>query len=233
MINFSFITIFPEMFAGVLSTGVFGVASKNGLAEYTVVNLRDFAVDKHRSVDDYPYGGGPGMILMASPIVEAVERVVGENGMEDTTVVLLSPFGKSLDQETASKLAEKKKIVFICGRYKGVDERVNDIIVTDRISIGDFILSGGELPAMIVADAVMRYIPGVLGDEMSRDTDSFSSLKGRDYLDSAYYTRPKEFRGLRVPDVLLSGNHKKIEQWREQSAINRTMRYRNEFKKQV
>ncbi len=232
MTKMFFITIFPEMFDGILDTGVFGVASKNGLAEYTVVNLRDFAVDKHGSVDDYPYGGGPGMILMAPPLVEAVEKIIGENDMENTAVVLLSPYGKAHGQETASALAENKKIIFICGRYKGIDERVNDLVVTDRISIGNFILSGGELPAMIVADSVIRYIPGVLGDSLSRDTDSFSSLTGGDCLDSAYYTRPQEYRGLQVPDVLLSGNHKRIGQWREQSARNRTTRYRNEFKKQ-
>lgn len=220
------------MFEGVLNTGVFGIASKNGLAEYSVVNLRDFAVDKHGSVDDYPYGGGPGMILMVSPIVDAVEKIVGKDDI-DTAVVLLSPYGRPHSQETASRLAGKKRIVFICGRYKGIDERVNDLVVTDRISIGDFILSGGELPAMIVADSVIRYIPGVLGDEMSRDTDSFSSLTGKDYLDCAYYTRPQEYRGLKVPDLLLSGNHKMIEEWRKQSARDRTIHYRSEYKKQM
>ncbi|MDZ7861149.1 MAG: tRNA (guanosine(37)-N1)-methyltransferase TrmD [Candidatus Krumholzibacteriota bacterium] len=233
MINVFFITIFPEMFEGVLNTGVFKIASKEGLADYTVVNLRDYAVDKHGSVDDYPYGGGPGMILMVPPIVEAVEDAVSGNDSNDTAVVLLSPYGRVHNQETASRLAGKKKVIFICGRYKGLDERVSELVVTDRISIGNFILSGGELPAMIVADTVIRYIPGVLGDAMSRDTDSFSSLEGEDFIDSAYYTRPPEYRGLQVPEVLLSGNHKRIREWREQSARDRTARYREKFRKKV
>jgi len=229
-IELDFITIFPSIFEGVLSTGVLGVAARKGLAGYKVVNLRDFAVDRHGSVDDYPYGGGPGMILMVQPVVEAVEGLYGETGREDTSVVLMSPCGRQFSQQVAEELSEKEKIIFICGRYKGVDERINDLVVTDRISIGDFVLSGGELPALMVADSLVRYLPGVLGNEESRDTDSFSGEDGEMALDSAYYTKPREFRGLKVPEVLLSGDHARIEQWRKDSSADRTEYYRNRLK---
>ena len=224
--EFAFITIFPSMFEGVLNTGVLGMAFRKDLAEYTVVNLRDFAGDRHGSVDDYPYGGGPGMILMVEPVVRAVESVYGDTDRSDMSVVLMSPCGRQFDQQVAEELSGRKKIIFICGRYKGVDERINDLVVTDRISIGDFILSGGELPALMVADSVARYLPGVLGNEQSRDTDSFSSEEGEGILDSAYYTKPREYRGLQVPEELLSGDHARIDAWRRQSAARRTEYFR-------
>lgn len=224
--EFAFITIFPSMFEGVLNTGVLGMASRKDLAEYTVVNLRDFAVDRHGSVDDYPYGGGPGMILMVEPVVRAVESLYGDTDRSDMSVVLMSPCGRKFDQQVAEELSGRKKVIFICGRYKGVDERINDLVVTDRISIGDFILSGGELPALMVADSVARYLPGVLGNEQSRDTDSFSSGESEGILDSAYYTKPREYRGLKVPEELLSGNHARIDTWRRQSAVRRTEYFR-------
>ncbi|MBD3178157.1 MAG: tRNA (guanosine(37)-N1)-methyltransferase TrmD [Candidatus Latescibacteria bacterium] len=224
--EFAFITIFPSIFEGVLSTGVLGVASRKGMAGYSVVNLRDFAVDRHGSVDDYPYGGGPGMILMVQPVVEAVESVYGDMDRSKTSVVLMSPCGRQFSQQVAEELAGNKKIIFICGRYKGVDERINDLVVTDRISIGDFILSGGELPALMVADSVVRYLPGVLGNEESRDTDSFSGEDREQLLDSAYYTKPREYRGLKVPEPLISGDHARIEEWRRNSAAERTERFR-------
>lgn len=220
-----FITIFPDAFSHILEAGVLGVAAKKGVANYHIVNLRDFALDRYGSVDDYPYGGGPGMILMAPPIVKAVESVTSPDEGEATSVVLLSPSGKVFDQPAAARLARKEKIVFICGRYKGVDERVNELVVTDVVSIGDYILSGGELPSLVVADTVVRHLPGVLGDERSRETDSFSADR-RFSLDAAYYTRPEEFRNLLVPDVLLSGNHAKIDEWRKESALERTRRFR-------
>jgi tRNA (guanine37-N1)-methyltransferase len=224
--RFGFVTIFPSIFEGVLSTGVLGVAARKGLAGYTVVNLRDFAVDRHGSVDDYPYGGGPGMILMAAPVVEAVESLYGESDRDNISVVLMSPCGRKFSQQVAEDLSKKEKIIFICGRYKGVDERINDLVVTDRISIGDFVLSGGELPALMVADSVVRYLPGVLGNEESRDTDSFSGAE-QGMLDSAYYTKPREYRGLKVPEVLLSGDPARITEWRERSAAARTELYRD------
>ncbi|MDD4856710.1 MAG: tRNA (guanosine(37)-N1)-methyltransferase TrmD [Candidatus Krumholzibacteria bacterium] len=220
-----FITIFPEMFREALASGMTGIAERNGAVRYHLINLRDFADDRYGSVDDYPYGGGAGMIMMASPILKAVESVHSGEDDVGSPVILLSPCGKVFDQEKANELATKKKLVFICGRYKGVDERVRDLVVTENISIGDYILSGGELAALVVTDAVARCLPGVLGDERSRETDSFTTE--REFcLDAAYYTRPPEFRGLAVPEVLLSGNHARIDEWRLESARERTLRFR-------
>jgi tRNA (guanine37-N1)-methyltransferase len=220
-----FITIFPGMMSGPLASGMLDIAAKKGAADYKVVDLRDFAVDKHGSVDDYPYGGGPGMVMMAPPFVEAVESVRSPEEAGEVPVILMSPTGRRFDQSIAMELARREKIVFVCGRYKGVDARVDELVITDTISIGDYILSGGELPALVVADAVIRYLPGVIGDERSRDTDSFS--REREFmLDAAYYTRPPEYRGLKVPEILQSGNHAKIEEWRRESALERTKRLR-------
>jgi tRNA (guanine37-N1)-methyltransferase len=220
-----FITIFPDMISGPLCSGTLDIAARSGAAVFRVVNLRDFAVDRHGSVDDYPYGGGPGMIMMAPPIVEAVESVRSSEEAGIAPVILMSPAGRRFDQAAAVELSRHEKLILVCGRYKGVDERVNELVVTDTISIGDYILSGGELPALVVADAVARHLPGVIGDERSRDTDSFSG--GRDsLLDAAYYTRPPEYRGLKVPEVLISGNHAVREAWREESALERTRRLR-------
>ncbi|UCF07140.1 MAG: tRNA (guanosine(37)-N1)-methyltransferase TrmD [bacterium] len=226
-----FITICPELFTGVLETGVLGIAAKKNAAVYNVVNLRDFAVDAYGTVDDYPYGGGPGMIMMAPVIVEAVESVRTADESDEVPVILLSPSGRIFDQKKAIELSEKRKIVFVCGRYKGVDERVSDLVVTEAISIGDFVVSGGELPALIVADAVVRHLPSVLGDERSRESDSFSAMR-RFQLDAAYYTRPPEYRGLAVPEILLSGNHAKIDEWRKHSALERTRRFRPDLIKE-
>jgi tRNA (guanine37-N1)-methyltransferase len=227
-VDIYFITIFPEMFKEPLAAGMTGIAAKNGGVSYHVVNLRDFAEDRYGSVDDYPYGGGPGMILMASPILKAVESVRAQDEGNEAPVILLSPCGAVFDQPKAQEFAAKTKLVFICGRYKGVDERVRELVVTESISIGDYILSGGELAALVVTDAVVRCLPGVLGDERSRDTDSFSAE--REFcLDAAYYTRPPQFRGLAVPEVLLSGNHARIDEWRTASARERTRRFRPEL----
>lgn len=220
-----FVTIFPDMCREVLSVGMTGIAERKGLVRYHTINIRDFAEDSYGSVDDYPYGGGAGMILMAPPLVKAVESVRSSDEGDDAPVILLTPCGELFTQEKAHELSKKRKIVFVCGRYKGVDERVRELVATECISIGDYVLSGGELAALVVADAVVRCIPGVVGDERSRDTDSFTA--GRDfYLDAAYYTRPPEYRGLKVPEVLLSGNHALIEQWRKRSARERTQRWR-------
>lgn len=220
-----FITIFPGMMTGPLTSGMLDIAAQKGAAEYTVVNLRDFAVDKHGSVDDYPYGGGPGMVMMAPPVVEAVESVRTAGEAEEVPVILMSPAGRRFDQSIAVELSRHEKIVFVCGRYKGIDERVEELVITDTVSIGDYILSGGELPALVVADAIVRHLPGVIGDERSRDSDSFSC--DREFmLDASYYTRPTEYRGLKVPEILQSGNHAKIDEWREESALERTKRLR-------
>ncbi len=220
-----FITIFPGMMSGPLASGILDIAAKKGAADYKVVDLRDFAVDKHGSVDDYPYGGGPGMVLIAPSVVEAVESVRSPEEAGEVPVILMSPAGRRFDQSVAMELARHEKIVFVCGRYKGVDARVDELVITDTISIGDYILSGGELPALVVADTVIRYLPGVIGDERSRDTDSFSGER-EFLLDAAYYTRPPEYRGLKVPEILQSGNHAKIDEWREESALERTKRLR-------
>jgi tRNA (guanine37-N1)-methyltransferase len=195
-----------------------GIASKKSLVSYNVVNLRDFTADKHRTVDDEPYGGGGGMILMAPPIVEAVEHL---KPPAESPVILLSPAGRRFDQALAHHFADLEEITFICGRYKGVDERVRDLVVTDEISIGDFILSGGELAAAVCIEAVVRLRDDVLGNKDTRESDSFEAEREH-LLDCAYYTRPVEYRGHRVPDVLLSGNHKEIEKWRKCSSLRRT-----------
>jgi len=220
-----FITIFPGMMSGPLTSGMLDIAAKKGAADYRVVDLRDFAVDKHGSVDDYPYGGGPGMVMMAPPIVEAVESARSQEEEGEVPVILMSPAGRRFDQSVAMELARHEKIVFVCGRYKGIDARVEEMVITDTISIGDYILSGGELPALVLADAVVRHLPGVIGDERSRDTDSFSGER-EFLLDADYYTRPHVYRGLKVPEILQSGNHAKIDEWREESALEKTKRLR-------
>lgn len=220
-----FLTIFPDMFKEPLAAGMTGIAAKNGAVGYHVINIRDFSEDRYGSVDDYPYGGGPGMILMAPPILRAVESARTPGDEDVTSIILLSPCGAVFDQAKANELAAKEKLIFICGRYKGVDERVRELVVTESISIGDYILSGGELASLVVTDAVVRCLPGVLGDERSRETDSFTAE--REFcLDAAYYTRPPEYRGLAVPEVLISGNHARIDDWRAQSARERTLSFR-------
>ncbi|UCG53864.1 MAG: tRNA (guanosine(37)-N1)-methyltransferase TrmD [Candidatus Latescibacterota bacterium] len=221
------ITIFPDVMENILSMGMLGVASKKSLVTYNVVNLRDFAKDKHRTVDDEPYGGGGGMIMMVTPIVEAVEHI---EPSQDSPVILLSPAGERFDQSLAHRYASCEELTFICGRYKGVDERVRKMVVTEEVSIGDFVLSGGELAAGACIEAIVRLKDEVLGNEDTRDTDSFE--KDRDYiLDCAYYTRPEEYRGHRVPEVLVSGNHKEIEKWRKMSSLRRTEKLRPDLLK--
>jgi len=222
------ITIFPDVMESILSMGMLGVGRNKSLVEYQVVDPRDFTTDKHRTVDDEPYGGGGGMIMMAPPIVDAVEHL---NVSEGSPVILLSPAGKPFTQKLAHDYAGNEELTFVCGRYKGVDQRVRELVVTDEVSIGDFILSGGELAAAVCIEAIVRLRENVLGNEESRETDSFESK--RDYmLDCAYYTRPVEYRGRRVPDVLLSGHHKEIENWRKQSSLERTKATRPDLLKE-
>ncbi len=216
------ITIFPKTVESILQMGIFNIARKKGKADYRVVDLRDFSDDLHRTVDDAPYGGGPGMILMAEPLYNAVRSL---KTAEKSPVILMSPAGRVFNQQKALKLVSEKEITFICGRYKGVDERLSDIAVTEQISLGDFVLSGGELAAAACIEAVVRLQENVLGNMESAQTDSFAA--GRDnLLDCAYYTRPEEFMGLRVPDVLLSGHHAEIAKWRMESSIERTKKFR-------
>jgi tRNA (guanine37-N1)-methyltransferase len=211
----------------ILAMGMLGVAGNKSLVDYRIVNPRDFTTDKHRTVDDEPYGGGAGMIMMVPPLVEAVESL---RLTERSPVILLSPGGKRFTQKLAHEYSEQDELTFICGRYKGVDERIRELVVTDEISIGDFVLSGGELAAGVCIEAIVRLKENVLGNEESRDTDSFE--KKRDYLlDCAHYTRPVEYRGHRVPDVLLSGNHKEIDNWRRESSLARTKAIRPDLLK--
>ena len=216
------VTIFPETMEAVFSMGMMAVAKKKGLVEFRALSPREFAADAHRTVDDAPFGGGAGMVMMAPPIVEAVERLAPRPG---SPVILMSPAGARFEQKDAQRLSDAEELTFICGRYKGVDERVRELVVTEEISIGDFILSGGEIAAAAVIEAVVRLRAEVLGDEESANTDSFAP--GREgLLDCAWYTRPAEYRGLRVPDVLMSGHHAEIEKWRRASSRERTRRHR-------
>ncbi|MEE9269307.1 MAG: tRNA (guanosine(37)-N1)-methyltransferase TrmD [Candidatus Krumholzibacteria bacterium] len=216
------VTIFPDAMETILSMGMLGVAKKKSLVEYTVTNPRDFTTDTHRKVDDEPYGGGGGMVLMVPPLVEAVERLGVSEG---SPVILLSPAGKRFDQAMARRYAGEKELTFICGRYKGVDERVRDLVATEEVSIGDFVLSGGELAAGACVESIVRLLDNVLQNDESRDTDSFEERRAH-LLDCVYYTRPAEYRGHRVPEVLLSGNHKEIENWRKESSLKRTQEMR-------
>ena len=213
--RFDIITIFPEMFGNVFSVGVLKKALDRDLIEVRVHNLRDFASDKHKQVDDRPYGGKPGMVLKPEPIFAAVEDI-REDG--NTPVYLLSPQGRTFNSSYAEELTTYSQIIIICGRYEGVDERVVEYLVTDEISIGDYVLTGGEPAAVVLVDAVSRFVPGVVGKMESVQSDSF--FEG--ILDFPQYTRPRNFRGKKVPGVLFSGDHKKIEEWREKKSLKKT-----------
>lgn len=218
------------MFGEVFSHGVMGRAIENGLVDIRTRNFRDFAHDRHHTVDDTPYGGGAGMVLKPGPLFEAVENIISEAVPADEAqghevrrkIILMTPQGRSFSQEMARELSALDHIVLICGRYEGFDERVRQYLATDEVSIGDFVLSGGELPAMVVADAVIRLLPGVLGSLESAEDDSFSE----GLLQFPQYTRPQDFKGWQVPDILLSGNHEEIARWRRQQSLARTMERR-------
>ena len=219
--KFDVITIFPAMVQAFLADGVVGRAAGRGLLDVGVHDLRDFTSDRHRTVDDAPYGGGPGMVMKLEPFVLAIDHVRSERGAPDA-VVLTSPQGRRLTHAEAVRLSRLKHVVLLCGRYEAVDERVRERVVTDEVSVGDYVLSGGELPAMVILDAVGRLVPGVVGDADSVDADSFV----RGLLDHPHYTRPAEIAGLRVPDVLMSGNHAEIRHWRKTEAVRRTLERR-------
>ena len=212
------VTIFPEMF-GALDWGVVRRAREAGLVDMRVHDLRSWTTDRHRSTDDTPYGGGPGMVMKVEPLVAAIESVVDASlDAADRAVVLLSPRGKPLKQGDVARLVKAKQLILVAGRYEGVDERFLESVGAEELSIGDYVLSGGELPAMVVTDAVVRLVPGAISDPLSAQQDSFS----RGLLDYPHYTRPVEFRGRRVPDVLLSGNHAAIRRWRKEQALRAT-----------
>ncbi len=223
MKKFHVLTIFPEFFGGFVNTGIVSRAIKKGLVHINTVNLRDYTTDKHRTVDDVVYGGGPGMLLKPEPIFRAYEEISKE---KKPYVLITEPWGRRFDQKFAKELSEKDEIMIICGRYEGVDERVKTI-VDEEVSIGDFVLSGGEPAALVIMDAVIRLIPGVVGDEDSLRVDSFSDgLVGY-----PNYTRPPVFKGMEVPDVLISGNHKLIELWRRWKQIENTYKKRPDLLK--
>jgi tRNA (guanine37-N1)-methyltransferase len=249
--RFDLITIFPEFFAGPLEHGIVRRAHEAGLIDVHVQDLREFTKDRHRTVDDRPFGGGEGMVMKPEPLFAAVEALLGHGvggatertAPESTTaIVLLSAAGKRLTQETARRYAELERIIFICGRYEGVDERVAEHLATEEISIGDFVLSGGELPAMLILDAVTRLLPGALGNEDSAVNESFGAAgrveglpagtkssadqNGGMLLDFPHYTRPAEFRGWAVPEVLIGGNHAEVAKWRRAAALEKTRRNR-------
>jgi tRNA (guanine37-N1)-methyltransferase len=256
--QFEIITIFPEFFAGPLDYGIVRRAREARLVDVRVHDLRAFAHDRHRTVDDRPFGGGEGMVLKPEPLFEAVESLVGDVGARHavppqgdatsiaqpgTAVVLLSASGKLFRQDTARRFSQLDRVILLCGRYEGVDERVAEHLVTDELSIGDFVLSGGELGAALIVDAVTRLIPGALGNEDSTVNESFSALEDQDQsadpvtghesratnhvlLDCPHYTRPAEYRGWNVPEVLLGGNHEEIRRWRLQKALEKTRRNR-------
>jgi tRNA (guanine37-N1)-methyltransferase len=223
------LTIFPEYFDSIFEFGIIRRAKLAGIVEINVHDIREYAGGKHRMVDDRPFGGGDGMVLKPEPIFAAIENLVGTSERDSypdgTRVALLTPQGRPLKQTVAADLAETKHLVLICGRYEGVDERVNDALVTDEISIGDYVLSGGEPAANVLVDAVVRLLPGALGSDTSAENDSFSD----GLLDCPHYTRPAEFRGMNVPEVLLNGNHAEIEKWRHEKALEKTKAVRKDL----
>jgi tRNA (guanine37-N1)-methyltransferase len=210
-------TLFPGMFREVLGTSILKLARERGVIDVGLYDIRDFTFDRHRTVDDRPYGGGPGMLLMPDPVVLCVERILRERG--PGRVVLLTPQGRTFEQETAREFAAVDHLILVCGRYEGFDERIREVLAAEELSIGDYVLTGGELAAMVVVDAVARLLPGALGDGCSASVESFSTGAS---LEGPQYTRPPEFRGLRVPEVLLSGDHAKIARWREEESRKKT-----------
>jgi len=213
------LTLFPELFAPFLDTAFVGQAREKGLAAVTLHDLRGWTQDRHRTVDDSPYGGGPGMVMGPEPLVPAIEALAGAKGPgREVHVVALSPRGRPLDQAGLRALLGKRRLLLVCGRYEGIDQRVFDLAVDEEVSLGDYVLSGGEIPAMAIIEGLVRLVPGVLGNPESAQIESF----GEDLLEGPQYTRPPDYRGLRVPEVLRSGDHAAIERWRREEALRRT-----------
>lgn len=218
MTRIDILTLFPEMFEP-LKASILGKAIEKNLVQINVINIRDYSKDKHKKCDDYPFGGGPGMLMMVQPIYDAMQSIPG---FESAKKIFLSPKGKVFSQKIVPELAKEEHIIFLCGHYEGVDQRVLDIFKFEELSIGDYVLTGGELPAMVVIDAMLRFVPGVLGSEESKDEESFSA--GR--LEHKQYTRPQDFMGYVVPEVLVSGDHKKVDDWKKESSISETKQKR-------
>jgi len=227
--RFDVVTLFPEIFSGYLGQSLLSKAIDDSLVEVQLHNLRDWSTDKHGKVDDRPFGGGPGMVLQVEPVVECVEQVQ-QLGRPAADVILLSPQGKPLDQQLVEQLASRPRHLLLCGRYEGFDQRVIEILEPLEVSVGDYVLNGGEVAAMVLIDSLIRLVPGVLGDERSAVDDSFSS--GQRILEGPQYTRPREYRGLEVPEVLLNGDHEAIAQWRQAQAEEKTRAVRADLIRQ-
>ncbi len=224
-LEINILTIFPNMFESPFSESILNRAQEKGLIRINLIDLRDFSLDKHKTVDDYSYGGGPGMVLKPQPICDAVEMIKKTKSPLPLKIIITSAQGKIFNQEIAKDLSKEKRLLIICGRYEGIDERIPQLLDAEEISIGNFVVSGGELPAMLMVDVISRMIPGVLGKVESMLNDSFYN----GYLDYPHYTRPDEFKNSKVPEILLSGNHKEINKWREKQSLIRTLIRRPEI----
>ncbi len=226
--NYHVLTLFPEMIRQGLNTSIIGRAIAKGILSLEAVNIRDYAFNKHQKVDDYPYGGGAGMVMQAEPVYQAYKAVCDQTG-KCPRVIYLTPQGRVFDQELARELAKEEELIFLCGHYEGIDERVLEEIVTDQVSIGDYVLTGGELPSMVMIDAISRMVPGVLSNQESGETESFSE----NLLEYPQYSRPEEWHGCKVPSVLLSGHPKNVDQWRREQSILRTAKHRPDLLKKA
>ncbi|PJJ28041.1 tRNA (guanosine(37)-N1)-methyltransferase TrmD [Lacrimispora celerecrescens] len=219
--NYHILTLFPEMVLNGLHTSIIGRAAEKGLLSIEAIDIREYSTDKHRHVDDYPYGGGAGMVMQPMPICDAYDDLCEKIGKKPR-VIYMTPQGRVFNQRIAEELAKEEDLVFLCGHYEGIDERALELVATDYLSIGDYVLTGGELPAMVMIDCISRLIPGVLNNDTSAEFESFHD----NLLEYPQYTRPEEYRGLRVPDILLSGHHKNIDTWRREQSIKRTLERR-------
>ena len=216
--RFHIMTLFPEIFNSYMDESIMKRAVEKGIIEVHIYNIRDFSNNKHKKVDDYPFGGGAGMVMTPQPIYDTYKHIITTHNINNPSVIYLTPKGKVYNQSMAKQMSLKEDIILLCGHYEGIDERIIDLIVTDEISIGDYVLTGGELPALIMIDSISRLIPGVLNQEESFEEQSFKD----NLLEYPHYTRPRDFEGLKVPEVLLSGNHKKIDEWRREESIRIT-----------
>lgn len=225
MMKIDVLTLFPEMFTGVFGSSILGKAAAKGIVELNAINFRTYSKSKHGTVDDTPYGGGGGMVLKPEPIFDAVEDLAPLSTSTSPRIILMCPQGEPFTQHKAEELAQEEHLIFICGHYEGYDERIREHLVTDEISIGDYVLTGGEIPAMAAVDSIVRLLPGVLGNANSAVTDSFST----GLLEYPHYTRPVEYRGMKVPDILLSGHHANVEKWRREQSLLRTLERRPEL----
>ncbi len=220
--NFYVMTLFPDVINSYMNESILGRAIENKIINLTVENIRDYTLDKHRKVDDYPYGGGAGMLMACEPVIRTYEHIVSENSLKNPRVIYVTPWGKQFNQKEARGLANEDNLIFLCGHYEGIDERALETVATDYYSIGDYVLTGGELPSLVMIDTISRLIPGVLNNEDSALHESFSD----NLLEHPQYTRPEEYRGMRVPEVLLSGHHANIEAWKKEQSLLRTGKYR-------